>query len=1181
MASLAIALGGALLGNVLGVGASIGWIVGSIVGNLLFPPDPITTEGPRLGDLTITASTYGGTIPIAYGTMRMSGNMMWSTGIEEVKNKNKTGGKGLQQQRHISYDYFSTFAIGFCEGVADDVLRLWADGKIIYDKTSTTAETQDDLLKDGLAFRFYDGSETQEPDGLIEADKGVGMTPAFRGMCYIVFERLPLLDFANRVPNITAEITFEAQPGETFIDFDFFTVAEGGISDNFDLGRVLPDYKRSNLYLSHSNVSSGFLRRGSARRMEETLQKVHTLDGLGNTLNLLTLEAVMPDGHFICNSRSSTRQPITLFNPNTLDVVDTFGVSGPSSNNSPSGFEALGQGKSSWVEVLGPDGSEYYPLTVSAINNIGLLRAKSDSLEYVWDSDTAPDIPTPTPSSLSRVIGTCAGAVGDNFGEGYLIAGANYALGSSSNAVTFYKITVNAGANYDGASGTHTGVDLTILAELTPLQIIPGLTSSTLKRVHGLIYDKTDDTIMLQVKDSIDLFWLVKFDPSTGDILWRTEMDNIRIETMGMNHSRVTNGIFAQHSGTRIQAFRTNTGEKILDSNTFPGGYSTSGAQWFDNRTNMLYGTTNSTVKKWPLFRGEGGSADLDAIMQDLSERAGIVSADIDATDLATETVPGYVVTRQTSARAAIQPLASIFFFDGVESDFKLKYLLRDGKSTVATIPQEDLAVLDERTGEFFRENRTQEVELPHRISIAYMNRNRDYQQAMHSARRILAPSSSMDSRNEIGMAVAAALPGNFVKRAAEKVLYSSWIERSSYSTRVSWEYLALDPGDVVDVLLDDGTLFRTRVVQNDVGLGLAIDVSAISEDAAQYTDSETESDEGDDDNQVIKANPQTKLILLCTPLLRDRDDVARTRSTLYFFMGGYGDGGWTAAILYKSVENTQFEQVGAVVSEMSWGTAVNALGDVDRPFATDETNTLRVAMTTGEDDIGAVTQLEMLNGANAAALVHSNGTDVEVIQWRDVVVEGDGSRTLSGLLRGRRGTEVNTGGHSAGAFFVLLDAESGGLLPLSLGEKDQTRFYRGVTSGQLFEDSDLTTKISPLNDLKPYAVADADATLGGGDDITLTWKRRTRVGGELIDGTGTVPLSEDSEEYELEIFDGPGGTEVREVTGLSAPTFVYTSGDQTTDGFSPPLSKLTVKIYQISAQVGRGLVEEQTLDVV
>jgi hypothetical protein len=46
-----------------------------------------------------------------------------------------------------------------------------------------------------------------------------------------------------------------------------------------------------------------------------------------------------------------------------------------------------------------------------------------------------------------------------------------------------------------------------------------------------------------------------------------------------------------------------------------------------------------------------------------------------------------------------------------------------------------------------------------------------------------------------------------------------------------------------------------------------------------------------------------------------------------------------------------------------------------------------------------------------------------------------------------------------------------------------------------------------------PLAPVHVTATLTGSpEDITLAWVRRTRIGGELKDGTGTVPLGEASE---------------------------------------------------------------------
>jgi hypothetical protein len=46
-------------------------------------------------------------------------------------------------------------------------------------------------------------------------------------------------------------------------------------------------------------------------------------------------------------------------------------------------------------------------------------------------------------------------------------------------------------------------------------------------------------------------------------------------------------------------------------------------------------------------------------------------------------------------------------------------------------------------------------------------------------------------------------------------------------------------------------------------------------------------------------------------------------------------------------------------------------------------------------------------------------------------------------------------------------------------------------------------------------------ASGSSGSGITLSWVGRTRVGGELKDGYGTVLLAEDAEAYELEIL-GP-----------------------------------------------------------
>ena len=52
--------------------------------------------------------------------------------------------------------------------------------------------------------RLYTGDEAQTADPLIVAKEGEA--PAYRGLAYVVFERLPLADFGNRIPQLSFEV---------------------------------------------------------------------------------------------------------------------------------------------------------------------------------------------------------------------------------------------------------------------------------------------------------------------------------------------------------------------------------------------------------------------------------------------------------------------------------------------------------------------------------------------------------------------------------------------------------------------------------------------------------------------------------------------------------------------------------------------------------------------------------------------------------------------------------------------------------------------------------------------------------------------------------------------------------------------------------------------------------------
>jgi hypothetical protein len=208
MASLVLSVAGGALGGALfgPLGAIAGRIAGGLIGNSIDHAllggsgGERRLEGPRLADLDVMASTEGAPIPRVYGRARLAGQVIWATPIIEVATttQESSGGKGMGSSGGTTttitttYTYFAEFAVGICEGPIGRVGRIWADGSLL------------DL--DGLTVRTFRGDEAQAADPLIVARQGAAGTPAYRGLAYVVFERLPLAPYGNRIPQLAFEV---------------------------------------------------------------------------------------------------------------------------------------------------------------------------------------------------------------------------------------------------------------------------------------------------------------------------------------------------------------------------------------------------------------------------------------------------------------------------------------------------------------------------------------------------------------------------------------------------------------------------------------------------------------------------------------------------------------------------------------------------------------------------------------------------------------------------------------------------------------------------------------------------------------------------------------------------------------------------------------------------------------
>ena len=165
-------------------------------------------------------------IPLGFGVQKVAGAMIWATDIDEDKNTRKEGGSLFGGgQKIVEYRYFANFAVAFGEGPAGGVLRIWAGDRLIADlRAGAGAYASHPKYR----FRIYLGTEDQEPDRLIRQHvensddfDGEDATPAFRGLVYIVFEDLPLDEFGNRIPGVTAEIAWAGSPQAVVKDTTF------------------------------------------------------------------------------------------------------------------------------------------------------------------------------------------------------------------------------------------------------------------------------------------------------------------------------------------------------------------------------------------------------------------------------------------------------------------------------------------------------------------------------------------------------------------------------------------------------------------------------------------------------------------------------------------------------------------------------------------------------------------------------------------------------------------------------------------------------------------------------------------------------------------------------------------------------------------------------------------------
>ena len=163
----------------------------------------------------------------------------------------------------------------------------------------------------------------------------------------------------------------------------------------------------------------------------------------------------------------------------------------------------------------------------------------------------------------------------------------------------------------------------------------------------------------------------------------------------------------------------------------------------------------------------------------------------------------------------------------------------------------------------------------------------------------------------------------------------------------------------------------------------------------------------------------------------------------------------------------------------------------------------------------------------------------------------------------------------------VVLDQA---VAPLPISEADLSLPWNwriGPASRPVGDETYVATSFTPEGaGLRPFSVAHVEQpwrTARSPGDLTIRWTRRSRSLAADTWGLGDVPLAEISEAYEVEIRDG---VTVKRTLTASATSALYTAAQQIADWgvLLAPDSSLDIRIYQLSALIGRGAPRAVTL---
>lgn len=574
------------------------------------------------------------------------------------------------------------------------------------------------------------------------------------------------------------------------------------------------------------------------------------------------------------------------------------------------------------------------------------------------------------------------------------------------------------------------------------------------------------------------------------------------------------------------------------------------GVIWAGNEIiDAIYGDGEGDGNASSSYNGSAGysgaytAPSLPDVVSSLCEFAGVA---YDVSALPEEPV-SFVVGQTTSVRTILSQLSVMFQFDMVDSGGILKFVPRSAAS-IKTITMEDMGFDDsDMPPTAYTAKRYQGVDLPKQVSLTYYSENLDYSKYTQTYSL-----HTFEEGQNVDIQIPVTISDARARQVAELALINSHLERMNYRFNTTYKFVDVEPGDILNSPMG---LIRILKVQEkkegvlefeacDAGAEVALQASNMGIQAPTEISYPVNTSAPLGYSSAFFIDPTN---------LNDQDTGVR----IYAAVHGYGRAGWPGAVIYMSEDNgLNFYELASTTSESTIGLVETAVAP--HSYHTwDEDTEIVVKLNSGS--LLSMSDLAVLNGQNWAQIGQ------ELIGFKNAELIAEKTYKLTGLLRGRQGTEQYIGTHQANELFCLIDD----LVKLEFPDSDRgsVKQFKVVTIGSSIDKAEAKTVQIISNNARMWTVYKPVVALQGNDWI-ISWNERVRFDNQIKD-FATTNHDPDWAGFGIAILADDGVT-VKSTHIVQGSSFTYTAAQQTLD-FGTIQPGIKVSIVQMSQKWGGG----------